>query len=502
MPFASDSTPARMAVGRYGLGFRYRGMAAAAFRASSPRLTTSVRFGSVSDIRTGAQQPDQRVAEMEPMDEMERTRAIAAEAERIRTAVLASRDFASSLFDQLRRDGLDDPGVSRDTYGPGEQRAHETCAAAAASMRLAIERDPAANLYMTLPGLDTNEKRIVIGSHLDSVPHGGNFDGAAGVVAGLVAIQALRRLGVTPRRDVTVMGIRAEESIWFQVSYIGSRSALGTLPDGSLEVRRIDTGRTLAEHIADCGGDPARIAEGQRFLDPSRLHAFLELHIEQAPSLVEAGCPVGIGTGIPGNFRYPDARIEGSNDHVGLPRRFRRDAALAGAEFAIALDGVWEEYEARGIPMACTIGRFHTDARQHGLTIVPGAFHFSLDVRAYDEAVLAELDRRVDAIIASIEQRRGVHFHLGAKARAAVGPVDRGIRTALTRGAAALGIPTIDLGSPASHDAAAFAACGVKMGLIFVRNANGSHNASEAMTLEDFLDGTSVLTEWLVTQSI
>ncbi len=419
----------------------------------------------------------------------------------IRSAVMASREFASALFDQLRRDGVDEPGVSRDTYGPGEQRAHVTCAAAAQAMGLTIERDAAANLYMTLPGADPAARRIIVGSHLDSVPHGGNFDGAAGVVAGLVAIQAVRRLGLTLSRDVTVMGIRAEESIWFQVSYIGSRAALGTLPDGSLEARRVDTGRTLAEHIADCGGDPDQIRTGQRHLDPTCVHAFLELHIEQAPSLLEAGRSVGIGTGIPGNFRYPDARIEGSNDHVGLPRRFRRDAAMAGAEFAMAMDALWEEYDGRGIPMACTIGRFHTDAKQHGLTIVPGAFHFSLDVRAYDESVLVDLDQRVDAIIMAIEQRRGVRFHRGVKARAAVGPVDPEIKVALGEGAGRLGIETIDLGSPASHDAAAFAACGVKMGLIFVRNANGSHNAFESMTIEDFLDGTAVLTEWIVTQS-
>jgi len=427
---------------------------------------------------------------------------VAANAERIRSAVAASKDFASGLFDQLRRDGLDLPGVSRDPYGPGEQRAHATCAAAAETMGLTIERDAAANLYMTLPGQNPLAKRIIVGSHLDSVPHGGNFDGAAGVVAGLTAIQALRRLDVAPRSDLTVMGIRAEESIWFQVSYIGSRAALGTLPPASLDVRRIDTGRTLAEHIAECGGDPDRVRAGQRFLDPARLDAFLELHIEQAPSLVEAGKSVGIGTGIPGNFRYPDAWIEGSNDHVGLPRRFRRDAAMAGALFATAMDSLWEEYDRNGIPMACTIGRFHTDAKQHGLTIVPGAFHFSLDVRAYDEAVLAELDQRVDAIIAGIEQTRGVRFHRGAKARAAPGPVDTGIKQALTRGAEALGIATIDLGSPASHDAAAFAARGVKMGLIFVRNSNGSHNANEAMTIEDFLDGTAVLTEWLAARSM
>ena len=415
----------------------------------------------------------------------------------IAAAVAAERGRAASLFDRLRADGEDPPGVSRDPYGPGEQRAHATIAEAAAALGLERTGDPAANLYVTWPGADRALPRIVIGSHLDSVPHGGNFDGAAGVVAGLVAVAALLRLGIAPARDVTVMGIRAEESVWFQVSYIGSRAALGTLPEGALDVRRVDTGRTLAAHIAECGGDPAALAAGHRALDPAAIAAYLELHIEQAPSLIEAGAPVGICTGIPGNFRYPDAWIEGADDHVGLPRRFRRDAAMAGAEFAMGIEAIWREHEARGIPMAATIGRFHTDPARHGLTIVPGAFHFSLDVRAYDEAVLAALDTQVSALIDGIAQRRGVLFHLGTKARAAVGPVDPGIRAGLEAAAAALEVESVPLGSPASHDAAAFAAAGVRMGMVFVRNANGSHNPREAMTLDDFLAGTAVLTHWL-----
>jgi len=417
----------------------------------------------------------------------------------IGAAVAEQRELATRLFDQLRRDGLDEPGVTRDPYGAGEQRAHATATDVAQRLGLRIEHDAAANLYMTLPGRDPAAKRVVVGSHLDSVPHGGNFDGAAGVVAGLVAVAALQRLGITLACDLTVMGIRAEESIWFQVSYIGSRGALGTLPDGALDVRRIDTGRTLAEHIADCGGDPAALLARRRFFDPARLQAYIELHIEQAPSLVAAGRPVAICTGIPGNFRYPDARIEGSNDHVGLPRRFRHDAAMAGAEFAMALDRVWEEHEAKSVPMACTIGRFHTDAASHGMTIVPGTFNFSLDVRAYDEAVLAELDRQVDAIIVGIEQRRGVRFHRGPKARAAVGQVDQAMKRALEDGAAQLGIPVLQLGSPASHDAAAFGAAGVPMGMIFIRNENGSHNPREAMAIDDFMAGTALLT-WYLSQ--
>ncbi len=418
-------------------------------------------------------------------------------AEALAAAVAAQAGLAAALFDVLRADSLDEPGVTRDPYGPGEQRAHATVTETALRMGLHVEQDFAANTYMTLPGRDRAAPRVIVGSHLDSVPHGGNFDGAAGVVAGLVAVAALKQLGITPSCDLTVMAIRAEESVWFQVSYIGSRGALGTLPDGALDVRRRDTGRTLAEHIRDCGGDPDALAARRRFIDPAGVRAYLEVHIEQAPSLVEAGRPVALCTGIPGNVRYPDAWIEGQPDHVGTPRRFRRDAALAGAEFAMALDALWEEREAAGVPMAWTLGKFHTDAASHGLTIVPGEFRFSLDLRAYDETVLAELDRRVDAIIAGIEQRRGVTFHRGVKAGARVGPVDPAITAAMESGAAGLGIPVLHIGSPASHDGAAFAAERVPMAMLFVRNENGSHNPREAMEVADFIEACKVLTLWL-----
>ena len=412
-------------------------------------------------------------------------------------AVAAQTGLAAGLFDVLRADSLDEPGVTRDPYGPGEQRAHATVTQTALRMGLHVEQDHAANTYMTLPGRNRAAPRVIIGSHLDSVPHGGNFDGAAGVVAGIVAVAALRHLGITPSCDLTVMAIRAEESVWFQVSYIGSRGALGTLPDGALDVRRRDTGRTLADHIRDCGGDPEALSAGKRFIDPATVRAYLEVHIEQAPSLVEAGRPVALCTGIPGTVRYPDAWIEGQTDHVGTPRRFRRDAALAGADFALALEALWEEREAAGIPMAWTLGKFHTDVESHGLTIVPGEFRFSLDVRAYDEAVLADLDRRVDAIIAGIEQRRGVKFHRGVKAGAKVGPVDPAIKSAMEAGAGALGIPVLHIGSPASHDGAAFAAEGVPMAMLFVRNENGSHNPREAMEISDFMEACKILTLWL-----
>jgi N-carbamoyl-L-amino-acid hydrolase len=416
-------------------------------------------------------------------------------------SVKEHRAVVENLFEQIDRASRDEPGVTRAPYGPDENFAHEVMSARAAELGLELRRDAAANTYMTLPGRDRTLPPVITGSHLDSVAHGGNFDGAAGVVAGLTAIAAIKKMGLTPARDITVMAVRAEESVWFQVSYIGSRGALGALPDGALDVTRVDSGRSLADHIAECGGDPGALRRGERFLDPTKVHAFLEVHIEQAPSLVEAGIPVGLCTGIPGNFRYPNARILGRHDHVGTPRRFRHDAMMAGADIAMTLDRVWQDNENAGRPMAVTFGRFHTDTSVHGMTTVPGEFRFSLDVRAYAPEVLSDVEARFHAAIKGIEQRRRVTFELGPRAEAAVGEVSPRILGGLEAAATSLGIPTMRLGSPASHDAAAFAKAGVPMAMLFVRNENGSHNPEEAMEIDDFLHTVSVLTLWLVSET-
>src|SRR5262245_44576224 len=220
-------------------------------------------------------------------------------------AVSAQKSDAVALFDALRagsRDGRGD-GISRDTYGRGEQFAHQLIADHAKRLGLETHRDHAANLFMTLPGQDRRTARLMTGSHLDSVANGGNFDGAAGVVAGLIATRSLQSLGLQPSCDITTAAIRAEESVWFQVSYIGSRSAFGMLPPGALEARRVDTGRTLADHMTDCGASVDAVRRGEASLQARSIKAFVELHIEQSPQLIDAGFPIGIGTGVPGNFR-------------------------------------------------------------------------------------------------------------------------------------------------------------------------------------------------------
>ena len=420
----------------------------------------------------------------------------------IREAVMSQKPDVATLFDALWAGSRDGEGITRDTYGPGEQFAHQLIAAHAIAIGLETRRDHAGNLFMALAGKNRSAPCLMTGSHLDSVANGGNFDGAAGVIAGLVAIRSLQRLGLQPDCDITAIAIRAEESVWFEVSYIGSRAAFGVLPAGALEARRVDTGRTLGEHMAECGADLDAVREGAASLDAKSIKAFVELHIEQAPQLVEASIPVAIGTGVPGNFRYPQVKIVGEYAHVGLPRRFRRDAVLAASEFALSLDDLWRKNDAAGRSMAFTIGRFHTDPKEHALTKVAGELTLSLDVRAYDKAHLRELEGAVIDLARDIGQRCGVRFELGARTSADVAPSHPEVVAKLTTAAEALAIATMPLASPASHDTATFTVAGVPSAMVFVRNANGSHNPREAMAIDDFLQGAAVLTGWLVAEAI
>ena len=419
----------------------------------------------------------------------------------IRRAVLNQKRDVAAVFEALRAGSSVGEGVTRDSYGPGEEFAHRLIEQRAEALGLESHRDHAANLFMTLAGTNRGAPRLMTGSHLDSVGNGGNFDGAAGVIAGLVAIKALQDLAVQSICDITTVAIRAEESVWFQVSYVGSRSAFGMLPLGALEARRVDTGRTLADHMRECGANVDAVRSGEASLQARSIRAFVELHIEQSPQLIEAGLSIGIGTGVPGNFRYPAVNILGEYAHVGLARRFRRDVVLAASEFAIGLDEIWRANDAAGRPMAFTIGRFHTDSNEHALTKVAGQLTLSLDVRAYAAAHLAALEAQLFELVRDIERKRGVRFDLGARTSAEVAPSHPGLFSRLTDHAKALGIPATPLASPASHDTATFIIAGVPSAMLFVRNANGSHNPREAMEIDDFLDGVSVLTGWLAAEA-
>ena len=406
-------------------------------------------------------------------------------------------DLAAKLFDALRAATFDGVGITREAYGPREQIAHDLVRAEAEAIGLECKVDGAGNLTMTLPGADRAAKQIVLGSHLDSVPQGGNFDGAAGVLAGLATVAGMRRAGFVPARDITVIAIRAEEAgAWFPVSYPGSNAALGRLPAAALALRRLDTGRTLEDHMREAGFSPDYVRAGHRIMGPDTVAAYLELHIEQGPILESEAIPVGIVTGIPGSRRLRNARIFGEYNHSGTtPRRHRADAGIALAELAHRLDDYWAELETRGHTLVVTFCVMGTTA-EAGFTKIPGEAHFQLDVRSVNpasvDAVFAEMHR----LIPRIEARRNVRFDLGAEAGSQAAPMDSSVQAGLIQAATTLGLAHAKIQSGAGHDAAAFAQAGIPAAMIFVRNQNGSHNPHEAMRLEDFAAATAVMQRW------
>ena len=414
----------------------------------------------------------------------------------LRAAVEARLPLADSLFEEIRRASAAAAGVTRPAWSEQDQFAAERLADAAGSLGLETAFDGAGNLYCTLPGRDRAAPAVLTGSHTDSVPTGGHFDGLAGAVAGLIVLAAFRDIGWEPGCDVTAIATRAEESVWFGIPFIGARLALGSLSHDHLDtLRRSDTGETLAQHMAALGldADALRREEAPR-LSPANACAFLELHIEQGPVLVAAEAPVAVPTIIRGNVRWPYAHCLGRYGHSGAtPRDHREDAVLAAAELVHALDSFWIAQEESGVPdTVFTVGRFFTDGAHHAMTKIPGRCDFTLNFGGTSQDFLDACRAEVEARASEIAARRRVAFDLGACVRAAPAPLDADLRAVLEESASALEIPMRSFAT-VGHDAAVFQRAGIPAAMVLVRNAHGSHNPDEAMTLADFGAGAAVL---------
>jgi N-carbamoyl-L-amino-acid hydrolase len=409
-------------------------------------------------------------------------------------------DLARRLFAELHAADHDGTGITRQTYGVAETVAMRRIEAVAERAGLATEWDAAANLRITLPGTDPALTAAACGSHLDSVPQGGNFDGAAGVIAGLLALLAAQRAGPRPR-TLLLLVMRGEESAWFGRPYLGSSALFGGFDPRWLDLPCLqDPGLTLRAAMQGEGADTEAIARGTRLLDPAGLSHFVELHIEQGPVMVARGVPVGLVSGIRGNHRHPAARCVGEAAHSGaVPRWLRRDAVLGAADLAMRLDASWRTLLERGEDLVMTFGIFTTDPREHAMTRVPGEVRFTLEYRSESERTLDDFLDLAEAEAAEIARERRVRIELGPAVRTPPATMDARLLShaqALCRAAA---MPHETLASGAGHDAAIFANAGVPAAMVFVRNEHGSHNPREAMDFEDFLAGAAVLQALLLT---
>lgn len=405
--------------------------------------------------------------------------------------------LARRMFDRLHEIGFDGRGMTRPSYGEGENLAHALFETVAREHGLEIRRDWAANLFVTLPGRMRDLPAVMTGSHVDTVPCGGNFDGAAGAVAGLLVLCAWVRAGHQPMRDTTLIVTRAEESVWFPLSYLGSRTAFGLLDAPALCTPRSDDGISLREHMLACGAQPDLCGQAA-VLQPAKIDCFVELHIEQGPVLLEADVPVGIVTGICGSTRYRSVTIHGQYAHSGAtPRRFRSDAVMAGADMMMALHAAWRQVEAGGEEMTLTFGVCQTDPAQANFAAVPGRLELVIDIRSRDEGLLERMNALVIEQARRVEAAYNVTVDLGPRTRSTPAVMDAGLQAEAKRIAASLNIPALSMPSGAGHDAATFAGQGIPTEMLFVRNENGSHNPDESMEIEDFLCGVRILEELL-----
>jgi len=415
-----------------------------------------------------------------------------------RLACFDITDTATRLFAEIATRTADVEGVSRPAFSKVETETLQFLIDFAQSEGLITEWDAGRNTVFTLPEHTKADRYTLVGSHIDSVPCGGNFDGLAGVLAGLLCLVRAKREGTHFPEPVKVIAMRGEESAWFGPCYIGSKALLGVLSQSELSAKHKKDDQTLDEHMEANGIDMEPIRDGKPLLDRAAVKAYLEVHIEQGPVLIERNLPAAIVSGIRGNFRYKKISCFGEAGHSGaVPLAYRHDPVLAMAELLNVLDAAWHDFVARGRDLVVTSGMVSTDQQKHALSRIPDSVEFSLDIRSQDREMLETMHALVLKQVARIERERTVRFELGEALWTSPALCDKLLIAQLSHAASTIGVKPTLVPSGGGHDAAVFSETGIPCGMIFIRNRNGSHNPQEAMEIDDFKIATSILHRFL-----
>lgn len=408
------------------------------------------------------------------------------------------RSLAEKIFSGIRELSRDGEGVTRAAFGETETRAIAFLEGIARQFNLHTFRDPAANVVFQREGENPVGPHILIGSHMDSVPRGGNYDGLAGVAAGLMLLCDFQQTGQWPRVPVTVIGFRGEESAWFGVPYLGSKALLGRITETELKAVHRNGKKPYRDHLQSVGADVDRIARGIPLLDVGRLTAFIELHIEQGPIMVDRNLPVAAVAGIRGNLRHREIRCLGEAGHSGaVPRWLRHDAVFAVSELITRIDDHWTTILQHGGDLVLTFGMLSTNAEEHAMTRIPGDVRFSFESRSQNDSTLTAMEALLHSECETIEHDRRVSFQFDPVIRTPSAVLDRSIVDRLSAIIESEGFVSETIPSGAGHDAAVFANAGVPAGMLFIRNRNGSHNPREEMDIEDFMIAVRVLRRFI-----
>jgi hydantoinase/carbamoylase family amidase len=379
-------------------------------------------------------------------------------------------------------------GVTRLAFTEADQSARRLLQEKLSAAGLAVRTDAIGNVFGRRGGLDNALPPVLLGSHLDSVPSGGRFDGPLGVLSALEVVRMLDDGRTETRRPIEIASFAAEESSRFGSATLGSKAVVGKLRPEMLETLRDADGRTLAEVLRECGLSPDRLDEVRR--RPGEYHAYLELHLEQGAVLEHAGIPVGLVTGIAAPTRYR-VTYTGRADHSGAtPMGLRRDALVAGAELVLAVRRI----VAHGSPTSVgTVGVLQV--RPGAMNVIPGQASLGIDLRDIDAAAKRRIAGKVQAAARRIAKKWKLEVSVETLADESPVPLPERVRQIGAAACRARAIPFLELPSGAGHDAMYLAEI-AETGMIFVRCREGiSHNPAEFVEPSDIAAGAAVLAE-------
>ena len=379
-----------------------------------------------------------------------------------------------------------DQGVTRLALSETHMAAKNWLISRAREAGLEVEIDPALNVICRLRSVrSSGGKTLIAGSHLDTVPNSGRFDGALGVLAALECARVLLEHGLTLPCDLEVIDFTDEEG-YHNAGTIGSRAMLGLLKQGEIHEAKMKGIPTFAQDMERLGYDPNKIVAAKR--DPSHMKAYLELHIEQGDQLESSETAIGAVTGIVGIYRY-DIRVVGEANHAGTMLMQRRKDALVMAAPLFQLLPQW--VRARSSKMVGTIGQLTLEPG--AMNIIPGECRFIVELRSMESQDMIAIRELLKEWVAS---------HPGSSIRTILEKdsvqVAAPLVDAVVRAAETEGLQVVRMASGAGHDAQSFAKY-VPAGMIFVPSKSGkSHCPEEWTSPEDVTKGCQVLLNTII----
>ena len=400
---------------------------------------------------------------------------------KINSARLQQHFEAMSLIGKIGETGTNRPAHSKD-----EKKAFALAASWMQEAGMITRIDNFGNLIGRLEGSNPKLPVLMMGSHLDSQPYGGRFDGVAGVLCAIEVVTILKEHNIKPSRSIEVISFADEEGWRFNKGLFGSRGILGKLEQGELQ-RADKDGITREEALINFGCDITKFSESEYAL--GSIFCFLELHIEQGPVLDIANKPIGVVSGISGPL-WLTVKLKGMAGHAGsVPMAIRKDALVGAAEIIVALNEI-----ANQIPGAPTVGTVGTiNVFPASRNIIPEEVTFTVDLRDIDLERRHRYEKQLMDKIESITQKHQLTYEISEDTNSEPRYCADWIKAIIHEQCNALNLDAPELMSGPFHDSLPMSyVC--DYGMIFIRSKDGiSHNPLEYSSYEDLALGTNIL---------